>query len=115
MKSSSSSLQSTSTGTSSDLTFPFPLVISAATFLDKYGPAERYDFVQLRERLRTPVDFVYGQLELESRTSAFDGIVADIEQLDWPAGSSCQVIPQANHFYQGCVPALIDHVAKSLA
>jgi alpha-beta hydrolase superfamily lysophospholipase len=45
-------------------TFPFPLVLSAATFMDKYGPEERYNIVKLARQLRTPVDFIYGQQEL---------------------------------------------------
>lgn len=83
-------------------TFPFPLVISAATYLDKYGPDERYNFLSFSSRIEQPVLFVFGQLELQDGSSAFDGIVPDIESLQFRAGKPrITVVPDANHFYAG--------------
>jgi pimeloyl-ACP methyl ester carboxylesterase len=95
-------------------TFPFPLVLSAATFMDKYGPEERYNIFKLARQLRTPVDFIYGQQELDAGSSAFEGIVDDIQSAPWSAAYTLKVIPEANHFYAGCVSALIDAVRENI-
>jgi pimeloyl-ACP methyl ester carboxylesterase len=91
-------------------TFPFPFVLSAATFVDKYGPDERYNFLELADRLRTAVDFVYGQQELDDPSSAFDGIVADIQSAAWIAPWTLEIIPDANHFYTDCIARLVEVV-----
>jgi alpha/beta superfamily hydrolase len=95
-------------------TFPYPLVLTAATFRDKYGPEERYNFLNLASKLNTPVDFIYGQQELDDHNSAFSGIVQDIEAAPWASAFAISVIPGANHFYAGQWPRLIDEVLKRL-
>lgn len=83
-------------------TFPFPLVISAATFIDKYGPDERYNFLRFAPRIDCPLLFTFGEQELAEGSSAFADIIGDIDTLDWPnPGLITAVIPGANHFYAG--------------
>ena len=94
--------------------FPFPLVLSAATFSDKYGPAERYNFLNLASELCTPVDFVYGQQELDADNSAFADILTDIQAAPWSSPHSVSVIAGANHFYAGRWTELIDVVKQKL-
>ena len=79
--------------------FPFPLVLSAATYQDKYGPEEKYNFLKWADQIHVPIDFIYGGQELSANNSAFDAIEDDIRQSAW--GSTCNVtiIPEANHFY----------------
>ena len=82
--------------------FPFPLVISAATYLDKYGPEERYNFLNYAVQIGSPVLFVFGQIELQDEGSAFDGILPQIESWQFPAENPrIAAIPEANHFYAG--------------
>ena len=95
-------------------TFPFPLVLSAATFLDKYGAAERYNFLKFAKTLQTPIDFIYGQRELDAEGSAFRGIDTDVQNVAWTSPCSVSVIPGANHFYAGCVAQLIEVVRRKL-
>jgi hypothetical protein len=95
-------------------TFPFPLVLSAATYLDKYGPHERYDLVKLAKRLHTPVAFIFGQLELTATNPAFAQIVEDIETADWLAPYSIDIIPQADHSYAGNLPRLMEIVKRAV-
>jgi pimeloyl-ACP methyl ester carboxylesterase len=94
--------------------FPFPLILSAGTFCDKYGPDERYNILKLADRLRVPVDFVFGQVELDAGTSAFDGLIDDIKITHWPANYSVEIIPAADHFYKGRVDELAEVVARKL-
>ena len=60
---------------------PVPLLISAAGFIDKYGPAERYNFLQFVETVDCPLLFTFGSLELEHGGVAFAGLPAAIETL----------------------------------
>lgn len=83
-------------------TFPFPMLISAATYVDKYGPDERYNFLPLVSKLGVPTLFTYGQLELETGGVAFAGLpeaIADAKT----ASAKIQVatISGADHFYTG--------------
>ena len=60
---------------------PVPLLISAAGFIDKYGPAERYNFLQFATTVDCPLLFTFGSLELEHGGVAFAGLPAAIETL----------------------------------
>lgn len=54
--------------------FPFPMLISAAGYMDKYGPGERYNVLQFVDRVACPLFFSYGGLELEQGGIAFAGM-----------------------------------------
>jgi hypothetical protein len=78
--------------------------------VDKYGPAERYDFVNLLDRLNCPALFVFGELELASSV-AFFGLDEAVALA--PAGSSTRDVAKiagANHFYVGVTAALAERV-----
>jgi pimeloyl-ACP methyl ester carboxylesterase len=95
--------------------FPFPLILAAATFLDKYGIEERYNLLKFSERLATPTWFVYGAEELASGGSAFDGVTQEIESAAWGSRTpSVHVIPDANHFYVGSLNELSHVVLGAL-
>jgi alpha/beta superfamily hydrolase len=97
-----------------EASFPFPLILSAATFCDKYGPEERYNFLNLANALRIPVNFVFGQAELDTGTSAFEGLVDDIHSTRWAAEYSVDIIPAADHFYKGRVDELAEAVTRRI-
>ena len=54
--------------------YPFPMLITASGYVEKYGPAERYNVVPLVARVGCPLLFAYGQLELDSGSVAFAGV-----------------------------------------
>ena len=82
--------------------FPFPMLICAATYLDKYGPDERYNFLPHVDKLSVPTLFTYGQLELDNGGVEFAGLPDAIQSVATSA-TSVQVttIPGADHFYTG--------------
>ncbi|MFP6658359.1 MAG: alpha/beta hydrolase [Pirellulales bacterium] len=96
-------------------TFPFPFAVSAATYLDKYGPPSRYNFLRFMNRITCPVFFIFGSDELDNGGAAFAGLAADIAQ---SSGSGppprCAVIPDANHLYVGCHEPLAEGVVAYL-
>lgn len=96
-------------------TFPFPLFLSAATFYDKYGPDERYNLLKLGEHLSTPVDFIFGQAELDAGTAAFAGLVDEIRESSWSAEYSLEIIPGADHFYRDRFDELSEVVTRNLS
>jgi len=79
--------------------FPTALLISAASYVDKYGPEENYDVVKFAGRLPCPAMFTFGEQEVEHNI-AFGGLPELIAQ----QGTSgqrldVQTIPGADHFY----------------
>ena len=96
-------------------TFPFPLVLSVATYLDKYGPESRYDIFQFAPRVVCPIRFIYGGDELENGGIAFAGLPEAIAKLSWSNPPSIEVVPNANHFYAGRFDQLSAIVRSSLS
>lgn len=83
-------------------TFPFPMLISAQTYLDKYGPEERYNFLPYVNNLRVPTLFTYGQRELETGGVAFAGLPEAIGAVsDSAEAIQVATVPGADHFYTG--------------
>ena len=78
--------------------FPFPIVIYAATFLDKYGPPSRYNILQFAPRVVCPVLFVYGGEEHENGGIAICGLPKAIAELRRSSPTPIEIIPQAKHF-----------------
>ena len=47
--------------------FPIPETFTAAAYLDKHGPAERYNLVSLAPRVKMPMFVLAGSLETHTR------------------------------------------------
>ena len=60
--------------------FPFPLLISAASYIDKYGPAERYNILNFAGRVTVPALFTYGSKELVGGRRTLRGLRAHAVQ-----------------------------------
>lgn len=96
-------------------TFPFSLILSAATFVDKYGPTEKYNLFRFVQQVPQPIDFIFGAQELVEGGAAFAEVVPELEAVAWRHGPpSVTVVPNANHFYSGCLPQLIEVVKRAL-
>ena len=95
-------------------TFPFSMAMSPATYLDKYGSADRYDILRFANQVNCPLAFIYGSKELQAEQTAFAGITDQLERLTWPATGrpTIDVIPGANHFYAGVVAELLDEISR---
>ena len=93
---------------------PIPQVVSAASYLDKYGSAERYNILQFAHRVGCAVVFTFGEDELRGEHVAFHNIVSDIESLRWERRPQVHVIPAADHFYTGQISVLGDRVRDEI-
>ena len=85
--------------------FPFPLLITAAGYVEKYGPAERYNIVNYAPQLTCPALFVYGGRELETGPS-FAGMPETLGGLPGGSPRKVVVVADADHNYTGVHDAL---------
>lgn len=98
-----------------EVPFPFPLVISAAGYLDKYGSQERYNIQTFAARVKIPVHFVYGEVELSDGGVAFAGVPEALAAIpDEGQQFSFTTVPGADHMYTSRRDALADVIRECL-
>ncbi len=94
--------------------FPLAYYITAAGYLDRYGPAERYNVLRLIGRLRVPTLVTYGSAEVPAHVS-FAGMPEAVESLATAENRlRVAVIAGADHIYTGCHDSLAAVIAKWL-
>ena len=96
-----------------EATFPFPLLITADGYLDKYGPGERYNIVKLVGDIKCQTLFTYGQRELEG--AAFAGVPESLTQSAGEANIRVETIDNADHLYSGVHDDLAARVVSWLS
>lgn len=94
------------------ITFPLPVYVSAAGYLDRYGPEEKYNVLAHVERVACPLLVTFGSLEVQ-QNDAFRGLPEDLQQVATPANSlQVAVVAGADHIYTGCHDSLAAVIAK---
>jgi pimeloyl-ACP methyl ester carboxylesterase len=97
-----------------DVKLPMPYVITAAGYVEKYGPDERYNYFRFLSSVRCPVLVTLGEVEAASNM-AFRGAaeaLADLGQRHRQIAVA--TIPGGDHFYTGVRPQLLAHVESWL-
>lgn len=99
--------------------YPFPLIITAAGYLDKYGPAENYNFLRYVSQVNCPQLFCYGQVELDAGSLAFAGVPEAIREaatagLAVGQAIEVRVIPGADHNYGRAIAPLAEVIIQWL-
>jgi len=93
---------------------PLWFLASAASFIDKYGPDEKYNFLRELNRLHLSTLFAFGGLELQEAN--FCGLPEDISAAVSPAQNIQVVtIAGANHIYTGQIDELAHKIRAWLA
>ena len=99
-----------------DVTFPFPLLITAASYVDKYGAQDRYNIVKLVEHLNVPTHFIYGGSELTDGNTAFAGLadilVDKVRESELVGLVSVEVIAGADHLYMRHLDTLLERAQR---
>jgi pimeloyl-ACP methyl ester carboxylesterase len=97
-----------------EIKIPGPFLVSAASFLDKYGPEEKYNFLRQVVELRVPTLFTFGGIELEE--VSFQGLPEAISEAAL-AGQNIRTvtIAGANHVYTGQIEELSYKIRAWLA
>lgn len=94
--------------------FPFPLLITADSYIDKYGPAERYNVLEAAPLLNCPALFVYGTKELTQGGIAFAGMPEALGKLTALSSRDIAIVDGADHFYAGVQDELASRVGEWL-
>jgi pimeloyl-ACP methyl ester carboxylesterase len=89
-----------------EVTVPLPYAITAAGYVEKYGPDERYNFLNFIASVPCPLLVTFGANEVVDNV-AFQGSPEALTQLRKPPPRlTMQVIPGGDHFYSAVRPEL---------
>ena len=93
------------------VTVPNPNVFTARTYVDKYGPAERYDAAKHLPKVKLPMLLTLGSLEGDTADSgdalSMYGWAKELTPLaESQANLQFNLVDGADHFYSGKVPEL---------
>lgn len=80
--------------------FPFPMLITCRTFVDKYG-GEQYNILEHVPAIQSPALFVFGERELAGGGVAFAGLDKAVSHRATTDLLEVRVVANADHFYQG--------------
>lgn len=87
--------------------FPFPLLISADSYIDKYGPAERYNILRFAAQMTVPSLCTYGSKELATGGIAFAGVPEALRDLPGKCNTlDIEIVENADHVYTGVTDKL---------
>jgi dienelactone hydrolase len=93
---------------------PLPFVITAAGYVEKYGPEERYNYLRFLQRIPCPTLITLGEQEV-AHNMAFQGVPEVLEHLPArPARLSVVTLAGADHFYSTAREALGNEVERWL-
>jgi dienelactone hydrolase len=93
-----------------EVKLPLPFVITAAGYVEKYGPDERYNYLRFLPGVRCPVLVTLGSIEVENNM-AFRGCPEAVAELSDRHGPlTVSTIAGADHFYTGVRRELISAV-----
>jgi pimeloyl-ACP methyl ester carboxylesterase len=97
--------------------FPFPMVFTAGAYVDKYGPAEEYNYLRLMEEVATPTAFIFGGEEMKLPTPAFFGLDREVAELkkqrNW-SHVALETVTGADHSYQEQRKELLAATSRAL-
>jgi len=94
--------------------FPIPQLMTASSYIDKYGPAERYNMLKFAGELSCPALFTYGGKELNSGGVPFAGMPEALRSLPNADRRTIEVVDGADHVYTGVANELSNRVASWL-
>jgi pimeloyl-ACP methyl ester carboxylesterase len=97
------------------VSFPLPMIITAAGYVEKYGPDERYDFLKHLPAVACPALVTFGAAELAEHIAFRDSPAAVEELAARNPRLAIAVIPDADHFYVNQHQALARQVREWLA
>ncbi|MCI0378179.1 MAG: hypothetical protein L0215_11285, partial [Gemmataceae bacterium] len=84
-----------------DVTLPLPMTIAAGGYVEKYGPSERYNFLNFTAAVKCPTLFLFGSVEVD-KNMAFQEAPAKVARLaEKHKRLSVDIVPGGDHFYNG--------------
>ncbi len=93
-----------------EVKLPLAMVITATGYVEKYGPDERYNFLNFAPSVRCPALVTFGAAEVEGNM-AFRAAPEELARLAARRGTlSVATVAGADHFYTGVRDALFERV-----
>jgi pimeloyl-ACP methyl ester carboxylesterase len=96
--------------------FPVTTWMTPNAYLDKYGPAEKYNWFKFVDQIQVPFRMFFGEKELQSHP-AFEGLGDELQRYSWQQPETergYEIVPSADHFYTACFEGLQDRVVRWL-
>lgn len=101
-------------GTLLDVQLPLPFAVTAAGYVEKYGPDERYNYLTFAGRVGCPVLVTLGGIE-SADNMAFRGAAAALAEIGASRPTlAVALIAEADHFYSRARPELLERVTSWL-
>jgi alpha/beta superfamily hydrolase len=90
-----------------DVRLPLPFVVTAAGYVEKYGPDERYNYLRFAGNIRCPTLITLGSIE-SANNMAFRGATDALQEVtaNWHH-LHVETIDRADHFYTAVLGELI--------
>ena len=82
-----------------EVRLPLPFVITAAGYVEKYGPEERYNYLRFLSAVRCPMLVTLGSVEVQNNM-AFRGAAEALAEVRHEQ-LAVDIIAGADHFYSG--------------
>jgi alpha/beta superfamily hydrolase len=93
-----------------DVRLPLPFVITAAGYLEKYGPDERYNYLRFIAGVSCPTLVTFGSVEA-ANNMAFRGAADELADIARRRDQiTVETIDGADHFYTGVRDSLFERV-----
>lgn len=83
-----------------EVKLPLPIAITAAGYVEKYGPDERYNFLNFAASVPCPTLFTFGSVEVANNMAFRDSPEAAVA-LNRSGRIAVETIAGADHFYSG--------------
>ena len=82
-----------------DVKLPLPIAITAAGYVEKYGPEERYNYLRFLNGVRAPLLVTFGEREIADNMAFRAAPAALAELAPRQRQRAMATIPAADHFY----------------
>lgn len=83
-----------------EVKLPLPIAIAAAGYVEKYGPDERYNFLNFAASVQCPTLFTFGGIEV-ANNMAFRDLPEATRGISRNSQITVETITGADHFYSG--------------
>lgn len=94
-----------------EVSFPIPILITAAGYVEKYGPEERYNYLRWLKRLACPTLITFGAVELTQNVAFAEAPQAIVEVAPT---LPVEIVADGDHYYTGVREPLLGCVEKWL-
>lgn len=97
------------------VSYPFPMLISARAYREKYGDPAKYDYLPLASSIRLPTLWCFGSIEVRSGKGSFRDADQHWRNLGLPPTHTLEVIERGDHNYTEVLPELLQCIDRWMA